>query len=631
MVTTLRAALAVVLLAGFVVFGGAVIVGLVVAGVLLYHYSNRLGAKLIFVALAAAVAIAAALWKVLRAKPQPPEGLRLTSGEAPELWHIVTELADQVGTRPPDQILLIGEVNAAVTENTRWLGLVGGRRYLLIGLPLLLTLRVDELRAILAHELGHYSHSHTRLGALTYRGRVTIVETLRRLGDGLVGTLMQGYATMYLLVESAVSRRQEIEADAAAARYGGREAAVSALSRLATIDHAWQSYLDQHVAWGLDSGNAPTGITAGFATLLHTTDTHLAADGAPERKHSRWDSHPPTAARIAAIRALPDSPVAPDPRYAAQLVPDFAAVAAAADAAVFDFGKRARIPMPEYTARAAQFFVQQRADRLYRGAGRLAGDPHPGLGTVLHLVADGRHGELVRATLGADANGPAGQVAAAYTRLVEAAILAAAVNSGVASWRHSWTEPVRAVDTTGAPFGVGRLAAAVTSGAPESAAQTASALAALGIDIGQARVVAATSDGTGAQTLTAVTNVKLNGRRRDVIVLDIGLVFVPPCPWLMQKWASSERRLFELARSTSPEDLIARNGHVFIPDEDMASARWARKYPLTYEVTRHDGTTFRVRYTIYTKDLTGNDAMIKKLGTLAARSTAKAKRATAAV
>jgi Zn-dependent protease with chaperone function len=628
---TLRAALAVVLLAGFVVFGGAVIVGLVVAGVLLYHYSNRLGAKLIFVALAAAVAIAVALWKVLRAKPQPPEGLRLTPGEAPELWHTVTELAGRVGTRPPDEILLVGEVNAAVTEDTRWLGLVGGRRYLLIGLPLLLTLRVDELRAVLAHELGHYSHSHTRLGALTYRGRVTIVETLRRLGGGLVGTLMQGYAAMYLLVESAVSRRQEIEADVAAARYGGREAAISALGRLASIDRGWQSYLERYVGWGLDSGSAPTGIVAGFASLLNTTDTNLSPDGAPERAHSRWDSHPPTRARIAAIRALPDSSVAPDPRYAAHLIPDFAAVAAAADEAVFDFGKRARMPMPEYTARAAQFFIQQQADRLYRGAGRLARDPDPGLDTVLHLVAAGRHQELVRATLGADANGRADQVAAAYTRLVEAALLAAAVTSGAAWWRHSWTEPVRAVDATGAPFNVARLAAGLASGAPDSAAQTASNLAAFGIDIRRARVVAAASDGTGAQTLTAVTNVKLDGQRRDLIVLDIGLVFVPPCPWLMQKWASSERRLFELARSTSPEDLIARKGHVFIADEEMASARWARKFPLTYEVTRHDATTFRVRYTLYTKDLTGNDAMIKKLGTLAARSTAHAKRATAAV
>src|SRR5258707_14930472 len=105
MVTTLRAALAVVLLAGFVVFGGAVIVGLVVAGVLLYHYSNRLGAKLIFVALAAAVAIAVALWKGLRAKPQPPDGLRLTSGGAPELWPPVPELAGPGGPRPPGPIL----------------------------------------------------------------------------------------------------------------------------------------------------------------------------------------------------------------------------------------------------------------------------------------------------------------------------------------------------------------------------------------------------------------------------------------------------------------------------------------------------------------------------------------------
>ncbi len=625
MVTTFRAALAVVLLAGFLVFGGAVIAGLIVAGVLLFHYSNRLGAKLIFVALAAAVAIAAALWKVLRSKPRPPEGVRLAPADAPALWRTVTELAGQVGTRAPDEILLVGEVNAAVTEDARWLGLIGGRRYLLIGLPLLQTLRVDELRAILAHELGHYSHHHTRLAELTYRGRMAIVGTVERLGGGLVGLLMYGYAALYMLVESAVSRRQETEADVAAARYGGKEAAESALDRLAPIEAAWQAYLRTQVVWGLDSGLAPTGVVAGFPTMLRETGTRIApassagGTGVPTAlKRSRWNSHPPIPVRIAAIRALPGTPVAPDPRPATELIPGFDAIAANADDAVFEFGARTRIPLADYAARSAQFIVQQRADQLYRGAGRLAGDPDPGLHTVLRLVRDHRHADLVRAALGPEANQAPDEVAASYARLVEAAILAAAVDSGAASWRHSWTEAVHAVDAAGAPLGVRKLAAPLAAGAPESADATRAALAARGIAVDSARVVATRATGVGAETLTALTNVKLNGQRRDLIVLDIGLVFVPPCPWVMQSWGSSEGKTLTMARLTSPEDLIARDGHTFIADEEMAGGRMVHKFPLTYVVTRHDGTTFQIRSTTYTKDLGHNDALIRKMARLTA-------------
>ncbi len=48
-------------------------------------------------------------------------GIELTPAEQPALWHTVAQLASAVGTRPPDEIRLVAEVNAAVRRHrTGW-------------------------------------------------------------------------------------------------------------------------------------------------------------------------------------------------------------------------------------------------------------------------------------------------------------------------------------------------------------------------------------------------------------------------------------------------------------------------------------------------------------------------------
>ncbi|MCZ9338236.1 M48 family metallopeptidase, partial [Streptomyces sp. TRM76130] len=98
-------------------------------------------------------------------------GLPVTEADEPALWRTVRELADQVGTRAPSRIALTPDVNAAVSEDARLLGLLPGPRRLYLGVPLLQGLTEAQLRSVLAHELGHYSNADTRLAALTARGR----------------------------------------------------------------------------------------------------------------------------------------------------------------------------------------------------------------------------------------------------------------------------------------------------------------------------------------------------------------------------------------------------------------------------------------------------------------------------
>ena len=81
-------------------------------------------------------------------------GPTLTPADAPALWEAVRERPAEAGTRAPDDIRLLPDVNAAVSEDTRLLGR-GGTGHLYLGVPLLQTLDVGQLRSVLAHELGH--------------------------------------------------------------------------------------------------------------------------------------------------------------------------------------------------------------------------------------------------------------------------------------------------------------------------------------------------------------------------------------------------------------------------------------------------------------------------------------------
>ncbi|WP_431676531.1 M48 family metallopeptidase [Kitasatospora sp. KL5] len=66
-----------------------------------------------------------------------PNAVAVTPEEQPELWEQVRAAAEVTGERPPDELYLVAEVNAAVAEQTRLLGLLPGRRRMLLGVPLL--------------------------------------------------------------------------------------------------------------------------------------------------------------------------------------------------------------------------------------------------------------------------------------------------------------------------------------------------------------------------------------------------------------------------------------------------------------------------------------------------------------
>jgi Zn-dependent protease with chaperone function len=304
----MRAALALVMLAGFFVLAVALAGGLTAIAIWRFSIGDPEGGAWMLVV---AVGLGGpALWATLRAffaRPEP-SGFRMARETHPELWRHVDELARLAGTRGPDDIRLVDGANAAVWERR-------GVRYLELGLPLVAGLSVGELRSVLAHELGHYGGGHTQLSAMTYRAKLALQLSLR--GDRVFG-LLSAWAHLYALVAASESRDHERFADEVAVAASGRDAARRALLRSGPVGEAWNDYVTSYVSLALIAGRTPP-LLDGFRSYLdHPRRVHelreLERRMAELEPTSVFDSHPPIRERVATMALLSGGDVPIDDR-----------------------------------------------------------------------------------------------------------------------------------------------------------------------------------------------------------------------------------------------------------------------------------------------------------------------------
>lgn len=93
-------------------------------------------------------------------------GLQITANDEPELFQLIEETVNEVGTKFPKKVFLIPEINASVyySNHTQSLFLPTSKN-LNIGVGLLHTMTVNELKGILAHEFGHFSQKSMTIGS----------------------------------------------------------------------------------------------------------------------------------------------------------------------------------------------------------------------------------------------------------------------------------------------------------------------------------------------------------------------------------------------------------------------------------------------------------------------------------
>ena len=204
----------------------------------------------------------------------------LSEQDAPELFRIVRELAAGIPMPMPRVYLVPSESpNAFATGRSPEHAAVAVTE----GILRLLTR--DELRGVLAHELSHVRNRDTLISAVA----ATLAGVIMMVARMAYWAALFGFLAMIIvapiaasLIQLAISRAREYEADASGARILHRpEELASALEKIATV-----------------SGRIP--LPAGPATAHLWIVSPLRGD----RLANLFSTHPPIEERIRRLRAM---------------------------------------------------------------------------------------------------------------------------------------------------------------------------------------------------------------------------------------------------------------------------------------------------------------------------------------
>ena len=187
--------------------------------------------KLIFVV----VGVIWMLVKSLFVRFEEPEGVDIEREYYPEIWREIDDLQQSLKTPAIDRVVLVPEMNAAISQIPRF-GIMGPyKNTLILGLELLISLSPEQAKAVLAHEFAHLSGNHGKFAAWIYRVRLTWLrvqmafEQSLTWGTAPIRKLINWYAPYFTGYSFVLARQNEYEADAVSAELTSRHATSSAL------------------------------------------------------------------------------------------------------------------------------------------------------------------------------------------------------------------------------------------------------------------------------------------------------------------------------------------------------------------------------------------------------------------
>jgi Zn-dependent protease with chaperone function len=220
--------------------------------------------------------------------------LEITAAQQPALFRFLHEIADAVGAPRPHRVFLSPRVNAAVSYDLSLLNLLlPSRKNLEIGLGLVNILTREELRAVLAHEFGHFAQRSMAVGRWVYVAQQVAAHLVARRDafDRFLAGLSRsdpriawvGWAVslivwalralvdsafrVVVVIQRALSRQMELNADLVAVQLTGSDALVHSLHRLQAADDSWDRAM-RFVAGEHQAGRTPEDIFAVQARIL---------------------------------------------------------------------------------------------------------------------------------------------------------------------------------------------------------------------------------------------------------------------------------------------------------------------------------------------------------------------------
>lgn len=273
--------------------------------------------------------------------------VEITKAQQPELFKLISEIVTEVNTDFPKKVYISADVNASVFYDSNfWSMFFPVRKNLQIGLGLMNAISATELKAILAHEFGHFSQRSMKVGSYVHHVNKVIYNMLYEnegynsiIGgwsnisayfalfakgsvlviQGIQHVLTKVY-TVLNLNYMALSREMEFHADAVAANVAGSQPLINSLLRLGFADQSLNfvfNYYDSKI----QHAQKPLNLYPQHYFLLNkmsmleelpiqddlpilSVDSYKKFNRTKLVLDDQWSSHPSTEQRVEKLKAL---------------------------------------------------------------------------------------------------------------------------------------------------------------------------------------------------------------------------------------------------------------------------------------------------------------------------------------
>ena len=253
------------------------------------------------------------LVKALFVRIPKPEGHYLVGEQKQVALDFIAPICRAASGPKIHHIVVTDELNAAVQQIPKF-GFFGpNTNYLILGVSLLSLMSKREVEAVVAHEFGHLSKTHGRLGAWTYRLRETlsraVVAAQEKAGAKANNWGFKFFYWFYPKFDEltfALRRAQEYEADRLATAVAGTQAMGDALRRLSfaqpQYDAYWDAVWERAAETGSNGEQSPwQNFLVGVEKFVNKEASTLELEQELKRQADFTDTHPSLADRLLAL------------------------------------------------------------------------------------------------------------------------------------------------------------------------------------------------------------------------------------------------------------------------------------------------------------------------------------------
>lgn len=259
-------------------------------------------------------------WKAIGRATVQSHSILIRPIQAPGLWNMLAELSRRMKIAIPDNVLVEFGASFYVTEAnvSCFSGTVKGRS-LCVSAPLLHFLTPLELKAVLAHELSHFTGADTYYSTRfypVYRGTTVALRELYKLMDSkseyerlmllpqsLSVFLLEGYLRIFSDLERKISRERETRADSVAAGVVSAEALGSALKKVYGYGNLWSLGAEPSILEALRQGSTYPNLCDSFTeyALQNPQLAEALVVNSTYTPPHPTDAHPQLGARLSAL------------------------------------------------------------------------------------------------------------------------------------------------------------------------------------------------------------------------------------------------------------------------------------------------------------------------------------------